>query len=184
MTKKYAYSKQEDGFYIGKILRRPKDKIVLQLHDFGFACWNAPEHVSRIDGAIETVNAEDCIFCDTLGEAMIAVASELSISDTDNPVGVQRPDLVCRVVDLSYDFRKRRGCISLAAGNCCDGTGCLELFLRIDPMVQEIHTFAGGEPDTIYERTSGRWKAHIPDSHKGSHRWCYMQRQNDELSRV
>lgn len=70
--------------------------------------------------------------------------------------------LVCEVVSISYDFRRRSGRLFMPPGNCCDMKGCLELFRTIDSGVVEILTFAGDRADTIYRKVDHEWIALLP----------------------
>lgn len=65
--------------------------------------------------------------------------------------------LACYVISLYYNFFAQRGNLYLPEGNCCDMTGCLELFKEIDPNVKDIHVFSGDELDTIYTKYHGQW---------------------------
>jgi hypothetical protein len=70
--------------------------------------------------------------------------------------------LVCRVQQLSYDFRTWTGRLDFPAGNCCDMSGAISIFTAIDPDVRVIETFAGGNADTIYRLSGegrGEWEA-------------------------
>jgi hypothetical protein len=69
--------------------------------------------------------------------------------------------LICHVQQLTYDFCTQTGKLDLPAANCCDMTGAIKLFTAIDPDVQAIETFAGGEPDTVYSRNRGEWTASL-----------------------
>ena len=66
------------------------------------------------------------------------------------------------VESLYYDFTKKEGTLRLPTGCSCDMSGCLALFAGIDPNVQQIDTYAGGERDTFYVRRAGRWVAERP----------------------
>lgn len=70
--------------------------------------------------------------------------------------------LMCEVVSLSYDFRTRTGELYLPDSNCCDMTGCLELFEAIDPSVVAIETRSGNRADTAYRKVGVDWKAFGP----------------------
>jgi hypothetical protein len=78
---------------------------------------------------------------------------------------VQRTDLWCEVQSLTYDFPSRRGRLYMPWGNCCDMTGCIALFERIDPDCALIETYEGNErgkgyqADTIYRLTEAGWEA-------------------------
>ena len=75
-------------------------------------------------------------------------------------MAVQRQDLMCQVVSLSYDFDKRAGSLNMAERQSTDMTACVRLFTAVDPEVRRIDTFAGTKPDTIYKRTDDEeWEA-------------------------
>lgn len=58
--------------------------------------------------------------------------------------------LMCHVEMLAYDFERRLGNVHFPFGHCCDMTGCIEFFKRIDPNVAAIVTFSGPYEDTRY----------------------------------
>lgn len=70
--------------------------------------------------------------------------------------------LKCFVVSLAYGFLSRTGRLDMIADNCCDFSGCLSIFEKIDPEVDTIMTYAGGEPDTIYRKEGKEWNAFLP----------------------
>ncbi|MDX0897453.1 hypothetical protein GOD90_10665 [Sinorhizobium medicae] len=72
---------------------------------------------------------------------------------------VDNPELMCTVYGLSYNFVTRAGLLVMGEGNCCDMSGCINLFQRIDPNVQRISTVAWNAQDTIYERRDTQWIA-------------------------
>jgi hypothetical protein len=57
--------------------------------------------------------------------------------------------LVCRVMSAVYDRRTRTGRVFMAPVHCCDMSGAIKLFQQVDPRVDRIETYAGGEPDTF-----------------------------------
>ena len=59
----------------------------------------------------------------------------------------QSGTLGCEVDRLEYDFNKRIGRLFMPKDNCCDMSGCVAMFERIDPHVKRIETFAAGKPD-------------------------------------
>jgi hypothetical protein len=67
--------------------------------------------------------------------------------------------LMCDVISLGYDFHSRTGRLYMAHGNCCDMTGCVELFEAIDSEAEAIHTYSGDKADTAYRREGKKWKA-------------------------
>jgi uncharacterized protein YcnI len=50
----------------------------------------------------------------------------------------------------------------MAEGHGCDMTACIELFEKIDPGVMQIQTISGNLPDTVYDRSAGKWIAGFP----------------------
>ena len=70
--------------------------------------------------------------------------------------------LQCTVESLAYNFADDGGTgfVFMAPMNCCDMTGCIELFKQIDPHVNRIVTYAGNVADTSYEKDeAGNWHA-------------------------
>jgi hypothetical protein len=65
--------------------------------------------------------------------------------------------LGCYVNRLQYDFNTRKGQLFMGPKNCCDASGCIELFKAIDPEVKEIETFEGANADTVYLLRGGEW---------------------------
>lgn len=72
---------------------------------------------------------------------------------------IWRDDVQCDVVSLSYDFSARKGVLHLDEGNCTDMSGCIGIFVAIDPDVRRIDTIAGKITDTVYVRRGDRWFA-------------------------
>jgi hypothetical protein len=70
-----------------------------------------------------------------------------------------RRDLMCDVTSLSYDFDKRTGRLNMAPAESCSMSGLTELFIAIDPNVERIVTFAGDQPDSIYQRGQEGWES-------------------------
>lgn len=69
--------------------------------------------------------------------------------------------LACFVKSISYDYDAKRGRLNMEERNCCDMSGCIDLFTRIDPDVNRIHTYTGNTPDTYYIHKRGEWTAHL-----------------------
>jgi hypothetical protein len=68
--------------------------------------------------------------------------------------------LVCFAEAVEYHPALRLGVLRLPKGSCCDMSGCIELFRRLDPDVRRIETFSGDVRDTRYERDgNGKWDA-------------------------
>lgn len=72
---------------------------------------------------------------------------------------VDHIELQCAVYDITYNFPTRTGVLLMEDGNCCDMSGCIAFFQRIDPEVTSIFTKAGNEPDTTYVKTADGWIA-------------------------
>ena len=70
--------------------------------------------------------------------------------------------LVCRVIDLHYNFVTLTGVLHMEKGNCCHAPECINIFERIDVEVKEIKTFAGDRPDTSYVKGQNGWEAFLP----------------------
>ena len=69
------------------------------------------------------------------------------------------PELQCAVHGLDYDFTTRTGTLHMANGHCCDMSGAIAMFERIDPAVETIRTNAGDVSDTAYRRRGDGWVA-------------------------
>lgn len=71
--------------------------------------------------------------------------------------------LGCYVSSLFYDFDVRYGRLHMGEGSCCDMTGCIDLFMGIDPECRLIDTFQKcGKSDTMYRLVRGEWQAFEP----------------------
>lgn len=70
--------------------------------------------------------------------------------------------LKCHVVSIGYDLLTNMGQLYLLDGDCCDMTGCVALFERIDPKVTAINTYSGDKADTMYRKAGMKWKAYLP----------------------
>ena len=68
-------------------------------------------------------------------------------------------ELVTDARRVAYDFDQQRGWLLQASGTCCDMTGCIALFKRIDPNVKIIETFSGRRADVRYVKQDGKWRA-------------------------
>jgi hypothetical protein len=73
--------------------------------------------------------------------------------------GVIERLLVTRVTAIHYDRESRVGELVMPTGCCCDMTGAIRLFERIDPDVEQIQTFSGDEHDVIYTKSEAGWFA-------------------------
>jgi len=71
-------------------------------------------------------------------------------------------ELVCEVNRVEYDFNTKIGALWMQDGQCCDMSGCLKLFKRIDPEVKRIQTYSGEALDTVYTRElSDKWESRL-----------------------
>ena len=75
--------------------------------------------------------------------------------------GIWDERLMCHLQQMAYDARTGVGRLDFPAGECCHMPAALDLFTAIDPHVQVIETFSGGEPDTVYRRDGDRWTAFL-----------------------
>ena len=73
--------------------------------------------------------------------------------------GISHADLMCEPIRIEYDFVARRGVLVMAEGDCCDMTGCIRLFSRLDQDVQRIDTISGNRPCTSYVFRDEKWRA-------------------------
>ena len=88
------------------------------------------------------------------------------------------PRFGCPVRGLSCDFENMRGRLDMPPHCCCDMEACIKLFLRIDPEINYIETFADGVADTIYQRNGlGQWRSLEPDFSRGSE-WQEIERES------
>jgi len=72
--------------------------------------------------------------------------------------GVWSEELQWAVNGLAYSFANHFGKLAMYERCCCDMSGCINLFRRIDPDVACIETWAGRELDTCYRKLDdGRW---------------------------
>jgi hypothetical protein len=69
----------------------------------------------------------------------------------------------CDVRAIEYDFARREGAARFPAGCCCDMEGCIQVFEAIDPRVDCIFTYEGGQGDTWYQKIDGKWEAFSPE---------------------
>jgi hypothetical protein len=67
--------------------------------------------------------------------------------------------LYTAVERFAYDYATRTGRLDLPPGCCTDMAGAVALFRHLHPAVERIETFAGGQPDTCYQRTGRTWTA-------------------------
>lgn len=70
--------------------------------------------------------------------------------------------LVCEIVRIQHNFKTHKSIIHFPAANCCDMSGCIRLFERIDKDVVQIKTFSGRDRDTMYKKNqNGIWQAYL-----------------------
>jgi hypothetical protein len=66
----------------------------------------------------------------------------------------------CTVEGLIYDFERHIGRLEMPPACCCDMSGCINLFRRIDADVRQIETRSDGKSDAFYWRhPNGQWEA-------------------------
>ena len=68
-------------------------------------------------------------------------------------------ELQCTPIRLGYDFVRHVGTLNLMRDERCDMARCIALFERIDPRVERINTFSGGDRTGYYYRVAGEWRA-------------------------
>lgn len=90
---------------------------------------------------------------------MIAISEEKGPMIRRPDWGVSHVDLMCEPIKVEYDFRARRGFLFMVDGDCCDMTGCINLFERMDQDVARIDTFSGDKRCTSYAKRDGQWRA-------------------------
>lgn len=67
---------------------------------------------------------------------------------------------MCTPVRVEYDFSARRGKLVVAANQCCDMAGCIDVFSSIDPDATVIDVYSGGTLDVRYMKGDDKkWKA-------------------------
>jgi hypothetical protein len=106
------------------------------------------------------------------GSAMAKTEDIPSFGHSDRGRGAVWSELlVCGVKTIEYQPALQLGVLRMPAGNCCDMSGCIELFRRLDLGVRRIETFSGDVRDTRYERDdNGTWRAMRDDKQpKGAH---------------
>ena len=74
--------------------------------------------------------------------------------------GISHRELQCEPISVHYDFVARIGRLNMADGDCCDMTGCISFFKRMDQDVRRIETFSANRADTVYVKDDGgNWRA-------------------------
>lgn len=81
---------------------------------------------------------------------------------------MDHPTLQCGAKSIRYDFDTKTGQLFMEEGDCCDMSGCIKFFERIDEKVSRIETFSGSAEDTLYvrRRSSGEWTARLAEEMK------------------
>jgi hypothetical protein len=69
-------------------------------------------------------------------------------------------NLMCNVDKIVFDVGKRIGELHLPELNYPDMTRTIRAFTSVDPEIEAIYTYVGGEPDTQYMKTMDGWVAH------------------------
>lgn len=67
--------------------------------------------------------------------------------------------LKCGLTKYAYDFPTQYGELYFPEGDCCDMTGAIEFFKKIDKDVSLIVTFSGEKADTSYRKGRDSWYA-------------------------
>ena len=75
--------------------------------------------------------------------------------------GIKREDLVCRIIELRYNFEAHACQLFLPNHNCTDMTGAINLAKAIDPDVIIVETFEGGKAETAYIKLNGEWESRL-----------------------
>ena len=78
------------------------------------------------------------------------------------------PGLKCYLRSIYYDVKKHIGVAVFPKGNCCDMSGCIKMFKRIDKQCLHIITYAGKYIDTSYHLDpDGKWESRPNHRHFG-----------------
>jgi hypothetical protein len=73
------------------------------------------------------------------------------------------PQLQTAVHSIAYDFDLRVGVIEMPAHYCCDMSGAIAYFKKIDPDVRQVQTYEARVADIVYTLTDeGEWLARMP----------------------
>jgi hypothetical protein len=67
----------------------------------------------------------------------------------------------CSLEAMVYDFVCHAGVAHFPDGKCCDMSGCIAFFEKIDPKVVTIQTYSGAKPDVLYRKRAEGWTAHL-----------------------
>ena len=82
--------------------------------------------------------------------------------------GVKSNEMMAMILEVRYDFRKMEGFLHMVDGHCCDMTGAIQYFRKIDGMVETIFTFSGDRPDTVFLNLGSDPVAVVSGSEPGS----------------
>jgi|GEM_PF-6637084 len=91
-----------------------------------------------------------------------AIREKVARADEELGEGVWHARLSCRLVKVNYDWPNRTGKLFMADGSNCDWSEAVRLFKSIDPEVEAVEAYAGGNPDTRYVRQDGEWQLSLP----------------------
>jgi hypothetical protein len=67
--------------------------------------------------------------------------------------------MMCRVRQITTDAATHMARVDIAPRHAPDMTGTLRVVQRLDPHVEQIDVYAGGEPDVRYRLSDGAWTA-------------------------
>jgi hypothetical protein len=73
--------------------------------------------------------------------------------------GVWSDLLQCFVLTVYYDPEAQCGDLHLPDRSWCDMSGCIALFQRLDPEVQQIQVWERSDRTNLYRRVGKRWEA-------------------------
>jgi hypothetical protein len=66
--------------------------------------------------------------------------------------------LMCAVSSIAVDHENHYAVIEVPRFNSPSGYGVLEIVSRLDPGVQMVDVYAGGQPDLRYKLVDGSWE--------------------------
>lgn len=86
--------------------------------------------------------------------------NETLFDEVKKSYAVWNDEAQCFVHFINYDYISGVGSIMMLTGNCCDMSGTIRLFERIDKNVNSIISYyPEGDPDTVYIKVAGKWQA-------------------------
>jgi hypothetical protein len=68
-------------------------------------------------------------------------------------------NVMCNVSEIRIDVDAKRGGLFLPEMNYPDMSSTIRCFTSVDPEIEVIETFVGGEPDTMYIKIDSEWQA-------------------------